>query len=216
MSQALFDRLVAKPPVLHQQKDGRPVSWGLSTEVLRGLYGKLRPGMRTLETGAGLSTLTFMVAGCDHVAVSPSAAERDRILVWNEEVGATGHLRYVAESSDTALPELATEITHLDVVLIDGAHRFPFPMLDFHYTEALVPVGGWMVVDDVHIPSVAMLYQFLEAEDQWEKKCHIQNTVFYERVAETVHIGDWVSQKLNRPEERQLFSFKRLYKKLLG
>ena len=73
-----------------------------------------------------------------------------------------------------------------------------------------------LVVDDIHIPSVAMLYQFLEAEDQWENVLHIRNTVFFQRVAETVHVGDWMYQKLNRSKGRHLFSPRRLHEKLVA
>jgi hypothetical protein len=84
---------------------------------------------RTLETGAGCSTLVFALRGSRHIAVTPSQTEISmisRYAVRNEIL--LGKIRFVQESSEQYLPQC--EVDGLDLVLLDGKHAFPWPMLD--------------------------------------------------------------------------------------
>ena len=67
----------------------------------------------------------------------------------------------------------------MDFVFIDGAHAFPIACIDFHYTEYRLKVGGIMGVDDIFMPSVRILYDFLCAEDDWELVETISDTAFF-------------------------------------
>ena len=100
-------------------------------------------------------------------------------------------------SSDTILPNAPEIPAVLDVVLVDGAHRFPFASIDFHYTEQRIPVGGIFILDDVHMPSVRILYQFLMKEKEWELVQKVKNTAFFKRVAVTTIYSDWQGQEMN-------------------
>jgi predicted O-methyltransferase YrrM len=113
--------------------------------------------MSTLETGAGGSTVVFVVKGTSHVAISPAPAEHEEILRYCEAEGIdTSGLRFIAQPAHEALvgtwkPE------PLDLVLIDGAHAFPYPALDWFFTAKHVRVGGDVLVDDAQLPSVNSL-----------------------------------------------------------
>jgi len=39
-------------------------------------------------------------------------------------------------------------------VLIDGAHGFPYPILDWWYVAPHVKVGGHVLLDDAYLPAV--------------------------------------------------------------
>ena len=67
---SLTDELRASPPTLH----GQAQFWGLAWEALAFVERTVEPGMATLETGAGASTIVFAARGADHEAVTPSAA----------------------------------------------------------------------------------------------------------------------------------------------
>jgi hypothetical protein len=166
--------------------------------VLRYLAELVRPGMNTLETGAGQTTAAFALAGANHVAVTPDKAQARKISDYLAQLGAAPSLRFIHRSSDEALPEGEGIPERLDVVLIDGAHRFPFPMLDWHYTQGRVPVGGYMIVDDYPMPSVRLLYDFLAGEDEWELVKAFQVTAVFRRVKETVVAWDWADQRINK------------------
>ena len=72
---SLSEELKATPPRLHGQSE----FWGLAWEALEYLERTVQPGMATLETGAGASTIVFAARGAEHEVVTPSAEEADRI-----------------------------------------------------------------------------------------------------------------------------------------
>ena len=104
---------------------------------------------------------------------------------------------FIHESSDVALAAGRGIPEALDFVLIDGAHRFPFPILDWHFTEPRLRVGGIVAVDDYPMPSVKILHDFLIGEDEWELIQRFQRTAFFRRRRETVNVWDWADQKIN-------------------
>ena len=53
-------------------------------------------------------------------------------------------------------------------MLVDGAHLFPFPALDWFYTARDLRVGGRVVLDDAFLPSVNMVVRFLNSSPSWE------------------------------------------------
>jgi hypothetical protein len=151
------------PPMLHG--DGGHY-FGLAWKALEWIEANVQPGMRTLETGSGASTVVFAARGAHHTAISPAAAEHRRIA---EYCAANGipmeHVRFVDESSHTALGRLEDDA--YDVYLIDGAHGFPFPVLDWYLAQARVKVGGAVLVDDAYIPAVNALVTNLQHMAAW-------------------------------------------------
>jgi len=55
----------------------------------------------------------------------------------------------------------------LDLVLIDGDHSFPAPVIDWYYTAHRLKVGGLMVVDDTDIVTGLLLVDFMRADPKW-------------------------------------------------
>ncbi len=64
------------------------------------------------------------------------------------------------------LPRLPAD--PLDLVLIDGSHGFPVPLIDWFYTADRLKVGGLLVLDDTQLWSVHILKQFLLLEPEWQ------------------------------------------------
>jgi predicted O-methyltransferase YrrM len=187
------ETLIAHPPLLHADRAGRAVSWRAGDQLLRYLDATVHPGDATLETGAGLSTLVFAMNRCVHTAVVPDQAQADRILGWCSENGVPSDtIRFEIASSETALPKLGQ--TPLDLVLIDGAHGFPLPFLDWFYAGRRLRAGGIVVVDDVQIWTGRVLQGFLHADRQWSvEHKHRFEFVAAKRVAEGP-VGEWTEQ----------------------
>ena len=59
--------------------------------------------------------------------------------------------------SETALPQLLSEKTTLDVAVIDGWHTFDHALVDFFYVNKMLRTGGIVVLDDSSMPSVGKL-----------------------------------------------------------
>jgi hypothetical protein len=171
-----------RPPLLHG--DGGHY-FGLAWKALEWLEANVRPGMRTLETGAGASTVVFAARGAVHTAISPAAEEHRRIRDYCEANGvSTEQVRFIDDSSHTALAALESD--PLDVVLIDGAHGFPFPMLDWYLVQSRITVDGALIVDDAYIPAVNALVSNLRDMRAWKLEATPggRTVVFRKKLAE--------------------------------
>jgi predicted O-methyltransferase YrrM len=161
-----LDDLLADPPVFHRHPNGEPVSWAACDDLLRLIHDRAGPAWRTLETGAGVSTVVCAMRGTQHVSVVPDEALAQRVTDYCHAHGiATTGLRFELEKSEVALPRLASE--PLDMVLIDGDHAFPVPFIDWYYTAPTLKVGGFLVVDDTQLWTGHVLREFLSREQAW-------------------------------------------------
>lgn len=157
-------RLHANHPRLH---GGGQCYFGLGWPALQWLEGHLTADMTTLETGCGGSTVIFAAAGARHTVITPAAEEYSALQAYcADEAISTERVRLLAESSHTALTRTWSP-EPLDVVLIDGAHAFPFPALDWFLTSMHLRLGGHVLLDDAHLPSVHLVYRFLRQSDAW-------------------------------------------------
>jgi predicted O-methyltransferase YrrM len=159
--------LLRDAPLLHSDQNGHPTTYQLGGEALGFIGERAGPDSRTLEVGAGLSTLVFTVAGARHTAITPSQEEADKVLRYCATNGiATERLEFIIEPSQTALPKINTS-NAIDLALIDGSHGFPIPFLDWYYINEILRVGGLLLIDDVEIWTGRVLRDFLRSEPEW-------------------------------------------------
>ena len=190
MDARLTEALRADPPLVH---GGGGTYFGLSWPALAWLERSVTAEMRTLETGTGASTIVFAASGASHTAISPARDEHERIA---QECAGRGisleRVRFVAEPSHVALLHHWTP-EPLDVVLLDGAHAFPYPILDWFWTAPHLRVGGQLLLDDAHLPSVNVLVRFLRREPSWRFEGALgYRTVRFSRVREAPCEFDWL------------------------
>jgi hypothetical protein len=166
---ALVDRLLSDRPAVHRMDLSDAPAVGLlatDPDCYRYLASVCRPGTRTLETGAGLSTVLFAALGTEHICITPSADEVARITAYCNEHAIDGSLiRFILEPSDRALPSLEDDA--LDLVFVDGAHGFPMPAVDWLYAGRRLRRGGVLVMDDTHLPAVRIVADYLDADQRW-------------------------------------------------
>jgi hypothetical protein len=85
----------------------------------------------------------------------------------------------------------------LDLVLVDGAHGFPFPILDWWHLSAHLKVGGLMLLDDAYMPPVGMLVDHLRSRPSWEVVGSVgYRTVIVRKLAEGLPDFDWHGERL--------------------
>ena len=196
MPSHVLEKFLQDNPQFHYYQ-GRCTSWGVHPDALRFLHGLLLPGASTLETGCGHTTVVFAIAGTRHICVTPDPEEAHRVKSYCAGLGLPDNITFLVGSSDQVLSkgEVIPEI--LDHIVIDGAHRFPFPILDWHYTSGHLKIGGILTLDDYLMPSVRTLYDFLCAENEWKLIKTFENTAFFRKVAAPNTTVDWQHQKIN-------------------
>jgi hypothetical protein len=193
-SRTVVDAVLADPPAVHPMGDGLGV-WSTEESCYRFLAAMVAPGARTLETGCGTSTVLLAALGAHHVCVTPGPEERDRLV----EHGATrgidlARVRFEVAPSHEALPRLAAEGLVLDAVLVDGAHGFPLPILDWFYAGSMLRRGGVLVLDDLALPAVDALRRFVDRDPRWRPRAATRKWAAWERTTEGPLAEDWLGQ----------------------
>jgi hypothetical protein len=188
MPSTLTSRLRAAPPGIHGEGDEY---WGLAWPALEWLEAELRDDMATLETGSGASTIVFAAARTDHVAVTPDAGEEARVRTTCDELGVPSEtLAFAVGFSHDVLPTLPKRA--LDLVLLDGAHGFPYPILDWWHVAPQVKLGGRILLDDAYLPPVTAVVDHVRESHAWEIERSVgYRTVVARKVADELPPFDW-------------------------
>lgn len=175
-----IQELLADPPKLHafhprpgtrEEKmfaDGELINrWKLSDEELYFIAEHVDSNSKTLETGAGCSTVVFALKGTQHTCIVPDKPLTERIVAFCQSKGiSTAKLNFVIEPSEKALPFLKER--DFDLALIDGRHGFPQPFLDWYYAAELLKIGGYVIIDDLHVWVCETLTNLLIEEKDWQ------------------------------------------------
>jgi hypothetical protein len=199
--QEAVDRVLADPPVVHYMSyddaaEGRLGGvWSTEESCYRFLAEHCPPGARSLETGSGISTILFAAWGAEHRCVTPGDVEAAAILAYcdRHQLPVEG-VTFDLGASDTVLPRLDPEAPPLDLVLIDGCHGFPVPMIDWFYGAGRLRQGGVVVIDDIHLPAVRVLTNFLDRDPRWRSIQRTPKWMAYERGNEGPLTEEWLFQ----------------------
>lgn len=189
------DRLLREQPAIHGDAGATDLlTHGLTPAALRFIERTVQPGDRTLETGAGYSTIVFAAAGAAHTCVVPNQPEVDRLAAYLETAGiGTEAVTFRVEPSERVLPALGPE--KLALVLIDGSHSFPQVFIDWFYVADKLAVGGYLIVDDVHVWTGQVLRDFLISEPEWTKVDEYGGrTTIFRKAAEVDPDRVWTEQ----------------------
>lgn len=131
----------------------------------------------TLEIGLayGLSALFICQAHQDkgggrHAAIDPYQ-ERDSKSIGLLNIRRAGFedcFNFYQAPSFEALPRLCAEGKRFDLVFIDGAHLFDYVLLDFFYADRLLEAGGFVVFDDLWMPSIRQVVAYVLKNRHYE------------------------------------------------
>jgi predicted O-methyltransferase YrrM len=208
---AAVDRVLGDSPAIHHVTledvaADRPAGVQSTTaSCYRFLAKHCPPGTRTLETGAGLSTILFIEWGCDHTCITPTASEVAAISDYLSERGVSlARAHFEIDSSDNVLGRRGSDGTPLDLVFIDGCHGFPLPIIDWHYAAGRLGEGGIVVLDDAHLPAVKLLAAYLKSDPRWRRMGGGPTWSAYQRLSSGSLAEDWYLQPFYRFRARGL------------
>ena len=134
---------------------------------------------RSVETGAGKSTLLLSHLSDHHLVFAVNDGQSlDR-----------ARQSPLLRKRTTEFVEGPTQITlmnhqftePLQLAFIDGPHGFPFPNMEYWKLYPHLETGGLLIVDDIHIPTIRQLFDFLREEPMFTLLETVGKTAFFER-----------------------------------
>jgi hypothetical protein len=145
---------------------------GLNTHTGRVMIEEIRKldSPSIIETGAGCSTLLFMMLGCQSVtSIAPDEklGERIREEARHRKLDLEA-LNFINDRSERALPKLASTGTRCKAAFIDGDHGWPAVFVDFCYLNMMMDRGAILFIDDMQIYTCAQLVLLLRAQPEYE------------------------------------------------
>jgi predicted O-methyltransferase YrrM len=157
----------------------------------------------SLETGCGKSTIFFSNYSKKHLAfcLDDRDMPSSSVTYFENCPAARGpRVEFVFGPTQRTLPRFEFG-TPLDVVFIDGPHGYPFPDLEYYYTYPHLKKGGFLLIDDIQIPSIARMADIL-AEDRMYEVVELierKTLVLLRTQAPTIdpYSDSWTSQAYN-------------------
>ena len=157
----------------------------------------------TAETGTGRSTLLLSNLSRRHLvfAIGEPDCGGSLARVQSSSLLRSETVEFVIGPSQATLPkyELPQEF---DLVFLDGPHGFPFPELEYFFFYPRIRPGGFLIVDDIQIPTIRRMFQILRKDRMWDLVRVSDNTAFFKRTgAPTLNPlrDDWWLQGYNEP-----------------
>ncbi len=191
----------------------------LGKEIILEIYqltgGKIR---NSAETGSGKSTLLFSAISerhtCFTLGTEDNADANSLTAVQQSPLFNAGTVEFILGPSQRTLP--AHNFDHpLQLAFIDGPHGYPFPEMEYYFLYPHLQENGLLIVDDIHIPTIARLCDFLKEEAMFEHMGDVMTTAFFRRTSAPLfnQYGDgWWLQNYNKkrfPELNAIYSHPR-------
>lgn len=156
------------------------------------------PFQRTAETGCGGSTIVLSHASAQHTAFAVEGQDRTISELRKHTDLLAARVQFVDGETKQTLPRHEWQ-GDLDLVLLDGPHAYPLPQLEFTYLFPRIKTGGWLAIDDIQIPSVYELFEFLQKEPCVALEDVKVRTAFFRKIsAAKPELDGWASQGMNR------------------
>ncbi len=191
-------------PKLHSWDNGK--TWntgGFGPKHLNGIakvLAELPARFRVIETGAGNSTLLFLLCGAGSVvSIAPDVPLFDRIRASADQRSIDyAALEAVVAFSEDVLPGLANDAMRnkslYDFALIDGGHGWPTVFVDFCYTMAALKPGGYLMIDDIQLFSVKQLARLLNESAEFSLVSNLGKSIIFRKDTKNSRMTDFGAQ----------------------
>jgi predicted O-methyltransferase YrrM len=124
----------------------------------------------------GFSTLWLLeglarVPGARHLAIDPFETQRWQGVGVRQVEALASEVAFelVERSSLLVLPELVAAGRAADFVFIDSRHVFDETLVEFVYADLLLPVGGILAFDDMWMPAMRAVREFVLRNRSYEQ-----------------------------------------------
>lgn len=218
--------------------DALPTDWHLAGsvggDVLRAIsrHTAGRSLQHSAETGSGKTTLLLSHLSRAHRVFAIEGDNRSITAVRTSPLLNSGTVEFIEGPTQVTLPRY--DFTHrLQFALIDGPHGYPFPELEYYFLYPHIEPDGLLLVDDIHIPTIRRLFEFLKEDEMFRLAETVGTTAFFRRTERSLfdpHGDGWwlqkyntrrfpaesVAQKMHRIWSRQSRRAGRLVKRLAG
>jgi hypothetical protein len=191
----VLEEIVRAAPTLHS-------AGTFSREALEAIYRHActRRVQYSVETGSGASTLLFSHLSEHHTVFAMDAGTGSVTAVRNSPLLIRERVAFVEGPTQLTVPQY--RFTHpLQLVLLDGPHAYPFPDLEYYFLYPHLAPGGLLIVDDVHIPTITHLFEFLSVDEMFELEELVGATAFFRRTEAATFPAtgdDFMRQRYNR------------------
>jgi precorrin-6B methylase 2 len=156
------------------------------------------PFRSSAETGCGGSTIVLSHTSERHTVFAIEGKDRTITELRNQRDLRGENVAFIEGETKDTLPVHEFE-SEVDLALLDGPHAYPLPQVEFTYLFPRLRIGGWLVMDDIQIPSVHDLFRFLEKESSVVLEEVAVRTAFFRRTSAAEDGPDnWEQQGMNR------------------
>lgn len=178
------------------------MSGSVPTEVLSALVRHTRDRQinNSLETGSGKTTLLLSHISKRHTVFAIDGGTNSISAVRSSPILKPGVVSYVEGPTQQTLPTYGFE-SKLQLALLDGPHAYPFPELEYYFVYPHLDTGALLVIDDIHIPTIRRMFEFIAEDDMFELIEIVWDTAFFSRTAAPTFCptGDgWTAQAFNK------------------
>jgi hypothetical protein len=173
----MLEELVRIAPSLHR-------AGTFSSRALAALarHASAQPINYSVETGSGISTLLFSHLSEDHTVFAVDGGTGSIRGVESSALLRRETVRFVEGPTQRTLP-LYTFTHPLQLALIDGPHGYPFPDLEYYYLYPHLERDALLILDDIHIPTITNLFEFLSADEMFDLQEVVETTAFFRRTS---------------------------------
>jgi hypothetical protein len=156
--------------------------------------------MYSAETGSGKTTLLFSHLSREHKVFALEGDNRSITVVRDSPLLNRSTVEFIEGPTQATMPQYHFG-QKLQLVLIDGPHGYPFPEMEYFYFYPHLDKDALLLVDDIHIPTIHRLYEFLKEDEMFRLVEVVDNTAFFVRNDRDLfdpHGDGWWLQEFNK------------------
>jgi hypothetical protein len=153
----------------------------------------------SMETGSGKSTLLFSHISPNHKVFSVDAGNSIS-KVRNSPLFNGAGVEFIEGPTQITLTSHVFR-QNLQAAFIDGPHGYPFPDMEYYRIYPYLDVGALLIIDDIHIPTIHNLFEFLREDEMFELLEVVETTAFFSRTSAplfAINEDGWWLQNYNK------------------